>query len=384
MLTRRKFVVALAALPTTALARNAVPDTVDGKHSVLMLNADCNDANVINVFDPAILRVEPGDSVKFLATDGGHNAASKRGMIPDGAEPWNGSVDEEIEVTLTVPGIYGYICLPHYEWGMVGLIVVGNDLHNLKAAKKVRHPGDARKNFRALLKQFETESLDPSMADLVNTWSKLSAQEDGMADEHAWIWREMINAVSGDLSQADVLDFGCNQGGFLRTFYDTRPFANGVGVDLAQDRVALAEAAKGDRPLQHFAMAELTELESRFDVAFSHEVIYLIEDLGDHARQTARVLKPGATYHAVTCCHADNPLWPRWRPMIQEFSNIPAPDHSVDDILSAFRAAGFATRVSRFLAASAVPAEGPNDFFPTDLDRLEVYANWKLMFHFTI
>lgn len=102
--------------------------------------------------------MKSGDSVKFLATDSGHNAASKRGMIPEGAEPWNGAVDEEIEVTFTVPGIYGYICLPHYEWGMVGLVVVDNDLHNLKAAKKIRHPGDARKNFRALLKQLEAEA----------------------------------------------------------------------------------------------------------------------------------------------------------------------------------------------------------------------------------
>ncbi|MEM6663183.1 MAG: pseudoazurin [Pseudomonadota bacterium] len=157
MPTRREFTLSLAALACTApaLARSPVPDAVDGLHSVLMLNADCGDANLVNVFEPAILRIAAGDSVKFLATDGGHNAASKRGMIPEGAEPWNGAIDEELTVTLTVPGIYGYLCLPHYEWGMVGLIVVDDDLSNLKAAKKIRHPGDARKNFRALFKQLE-------------------------------------------------------------------------------------------------------------------------------------------------------------------------------------------------------------------------------------
>ncbi|EFO31878.1 pseudoazurin [Roseibium sp. TrichSKD4] len=36
---------------------------------------------------------------------------------------------------------------------MVGLIVVGNDLSNLKSIKKIRHPGDARKVFRNLLKE---------------------------------------------------------------------------------------------------------------------------------------------------------------------------------------------------------------------------------------
>ncbi|MEM9320981.1 MAG: pseudoazurin [Pseudomonadota bacterium] len=157
MLTRRNVMLSLGclALATPALARLPAPPAKAGRHSVLMLNAACADANQVNVFEPAILRIAPGDSVTFLATDAGHNAASKRGMIPAGADPWNGAVDEELTLTLTVPGIYGYICLPHYEWGMVGLIVVGEDLSNLAQAKKVRHPGDARAVFRALFKTLE-------------------------------------------------------------------------------------------------------------------------------------------------------------------------------------------------------------------------------------
>lgn len=154
---RRSFALSLGALATATplLAATDAVKTTSADHAVMMLNADCNDANVVSVFEPAILHVDPGDSIQFLATDPSHNSASKRGMIPEGAEPWNGAVDEELVVTLTVPGIYGYICLPHYDWGMVGLIVVGNDLSNLAQVKKVRHPGDARKNFRALLKQLE-------------------------------------------------------------------------------------------------------------------------------------------------------------------------------------------------------------------------------------
>ena len=158
MLTRRNFTLSLAALPLGAYAGTQVPEAEGGSHSVLMLNADCNDSNIANVFEPAILRVDIGDSVTFLATDAGHNSASKRGMIPEGAEGWNGGLDEELTVEFTVPGIYGYICLPHYEWGMVGLIVAGGDLSNLAAVKKVRHPGSARSNFRTLLKRLEEES----------------------------------------------------------------------------------------------------------------------------------------------------------------------------------------------------------------------------------
>lgn len=158
MPTRREFIVSLSSLAAfsgVARANAPVASEDQGTHSVLMLNADCNDTNVLNVFEPAILRVEPGDSVTFVPTDAGHNSASKRGMIPEGADPWNGAVDETLKVTLTVPGIYGYLCLPHYEMGMVGLIIVGDDLSNLAEAKKARHPGDARKAFRTLLATLE-------------------------------------------------------------------------------------------------------------------------------------------------------------------------------------------------------------------------------------
>lgn len=156
MLTRRNFTLSLPSLALATMAHsNAAPIPQAGQHSVMMLNADCSDANVINVFEPPLLHIAPGDSVTFIPTDEGHNAASKRGMIPDGADPWNSAVDAELTVTLTVPGIYGYLCLPHYEVGMVGLIVVGNDLSNFADAKKVRHPGDARKAFRTLLGQLD-------------------------------------------------------------------------------------------------------------------------------------------------------------------------------------------------------------------------------------
>ncbi|WP_300063573.1 bifunctional 2-polyprenyl-6-hydroxyphenol methylase/3-demethylubiquinol 3-O-methyltransferase UbiG [uncultured Roseobacter sp.] len=219
------------------------------------------------------------------------------------------------------------------------------------------------------------------MTQLINTWSKDPSEEDSMTDEHAWIWREMIDCIPhADLSQAKVLDIGCNQGGFLRMLYDTQPFAEGVGVDLAQDRIALADAAKGARPLSYLATDTLADAGTGFDLAFSHEVIYLIEDLEDHARQVAAVLKPGGTYDAITCCHADSPLWAGWRPKIAAFSNIPVPNHSVADIAAAFRAAGLDLSISRFLARAFIPNEPPSDYFPSDLARLETYCTWKLCF----
>lgn len=219
------------------------------------------------------------------------------------------------------------------------------------------------------------------MAQLIKTWSSDPAEEDSMTDDHAWIWREMINCIpSKDLADAKVLDVGCNQGGFLRLLYDTSPFAIGVGVDIAEDRVALANAASGNRPISYIATDKTGDAGQAFDLAFSHEVIYLIEDIRDHALQVASVLKQGGHYDAVTCCHSDSPLWKTWRPMIAEFSNVPVPNHSVEDFADAFRSAGFEVSISRFLANAFIPVEPPNAYFPSDIARLDTYTNWKLCF----
>ncbi len=37
------------------------------------------------VFEPALLKIAPGDVVKFLPTNKGHNAETIKGMLPEGA-----------------------------------------------------------------------------------------------------------------------------------------------------------------------------------------------------------------------------------------------------------------------------------------------------------
>jgi pseudoazurin len=145
---RREFnLMALMALILPPAAHAAT------NHRIEMFSANPNNPAQANVFAPALLHIAPGDSVTFLPSDPSHNTASKKGMVPEGAEPWNSPVDQEFTVTLTVPGVYGYICVPHYEMGMVGLIVVGDGTANLKAAQKVRHAGKAKAAFAALFKE---------------------------------------------------------------------------------------------------------------------------------------------------------------------------------------------------------------------------------------
>lgn len=102
------------------------------------------------VFEPALVQIEPGDTVRFVPTDPGHNAESIKGMLPEGADPFKGGMGKEIVVTFEQEGIYGYQCLPHYGMGMVGLVVVGNNEANLAAAQALKQRGKAAKRFESL------------------------------------------------------------------------------------------------------------------------------------------------------------------------------------------------------------------------------------------
>ncbi|HXG82349.1 MAG TPA: pseudoazurin [Sphingomicrobium sp.] len=103
------------------------------------------------VFSQEVVKIAPGDTVTFVSTDPGHNAESISGMIPAGAAPFKGKMNQNLTVKFTKPGIYGYKCAPHYGMGMVGVIVVGTGGTNLAAVQKVSHPGKAKQVFANLL-----------------------------------------------------------------------------------------------------------------------------------------------------------------------------------------------------------------------------------------
>ena len=107
------------------------------------------------VFDPAFVKIQPGDTVRFIPADKGHNAESIKGMAPDGAAPFKTVVGKEETVTFDKPGLYGFKCAPHYIMGMVGLIQVGDKPDNMEAAKAVQHGKLAAKRFEPLFEKVQ-------------------------------------------------------------------------------------------------------------------------------------------------------------------------------------------------------------------------------------
>jgi len=108
------------------------------------------------VFSQEIVRIDPGDTVFWKATNPGHNVEfiSKKG-VPAGVEKFKSKVGKDTEFTFTVPGIYAYWCVPHKTLGMIGFIIVGNDLSNLDSIKKVKFIGKSKKIAKGLIAEIE-------------------------------------------------------------------------------------------------------------------------------------------------------------------------------------------------------------------------------------
>jgi pseudoazurin len=120
-------------------------------HQVQMLNK--SPEGVIMQFEPAFLKIASGDTVTFVPADKGHNSESILEMLPEGAEPWKGKINEEVTVTFAQDGLYGFKCQPHFGMGMVGLIQVGESTANLDAAKMAKLPGKAKPRMAELMAQ---------------------------------------------------------------------------------------------------------------------------------------------------------------------------------------------------------------------------------------
>jgi len=100
--------------------------------TVKMLNSGAAGAMV---FEPAFVKVSPGDSVTFAPTNPSHNAESITSMMPAGATPFKATVNQAITVKFTKPGVYGIKCAPHLGLGMVALVQVGSASPNLAQAR---------------------------------------------------------------------------------------------------------------------------------------------------------------------------------------------------------------------------------------------------------
>jgi SAM-dependent methyltransferase len=212
------------------------------------------------------------------------------------------------------------------------------------------------------------------------TYWQNAAYDEAMQDDHGFIWRAMVDTIDVDLAGRRVLDAGCNRGGFLRLLADEHGIAEGLGYDPASGAVADAQRLAGGRPLRFEASASVPDGWAGLDVAFSHEVLYLLPDLAAHAIAIRDSLRPGGVYFAVMGVHTASPLMVAFHAANRDELRLP-PLYDIDDVIATFRRAGFEASVSR-LAINFVPVKNEAGHDASCVDWLTYYRDHKLLLRF--
>ena len=105
------------------------------------------------VFSEKVVYIDSGDTVFWKATDKGHNVEFVRGAVPTGVKAFKSKLNVDTEYKFSIPGIYAYWCTPHKTMGMIGFVIVGNDLSNFDEVAKKKFLGKSKKIAKTILEQ---------------------------------------------------------------------------------------------------------------------------------------------------------------------------------------------------------------------------------------
>ncbi|MDQ0136995.1 pseudoazurin [Neorhizobium galegae] len=130
----------------TSLALFALP-AFSAEIEVKMLNKG-SDGEAM-VFEPAAVKVQVGDTIRFVPVDKGHDVVSMPGLVPEGVAEIKGKISQEFSFTADKPGAYVFKCTPHFGMGMVAVIVVGDTPANLDAVRGAKMPKKAKDRLDA-------------------------------------------------------------------------------------------------------------------------------------------------------------------------------------------------------------------------------------------
>ena len=104
-----------------------------------------------------VAHIDVGDTIEWLPKNEGHNVEFLAGPKINSL-PTKSGIDKFHSVFFKVPGIYLYGCTPHRNMGMLGLIIVGNDFHNLEKIKNIQLSHVATSVLKRLIRIAQSQS----------------------------------------------------------------------------------------------------------------------------------------------------------------------------------------------------------------------------------
>lgn len=189
------------------------------------------------------------------------------------------------------------------------------------------------------------------------TWTKDGLKsEQEMEDGHIKSWKDTISELYKDdfFDGYSILDFGCNQGGFLKHLYEIYPFKNALGLDIASDAIKIANERKQNLPIEYLCTNKLKNFKP-FDVVISTSVLFFIEDLRQHAKEIYNYLNEKGVYYISFSDFVSRPSLTKAKEEINRIAETPLVLHTLDDILKTFSEEGFEVQIKRAKPSYFIP-----------------------------
>lgn len=197
-----------------------------------------------------------------------------------------------------------------------------------------------------------------------NWWRETKNGDQEMEDGHQVGWQKIIRQLDEkEITDQRVLDFGCNQGGFLRTLYETYPFSSGIGVDLAKKAIEVAKLRQGGYPISYYQTGDILSLGEVFDVVMSTSVLYLIEDLPAHFKMISAVLAEQGVYYASFTDMTKNPSFEYMREKIDRYGATKMQNKSLTEVVDELLAAGFSVELRKEQTESVYDVTEYHNFY---------------------
>ncbi|WP_068781387.1 class I SAM-dependent methyltransferase [Paenibacillus sp. GM2] len=179
-------------------------------------------------------------------------------------------------------------------------------------------------------------------------WQEGDNGDQEMEESHQTGWQQVIELIdSEDIEHRKVLDFGCNQGGFLRALYDCITFDHACGMDMARKAIEVAKERVGAYPIEYFHTGDANSLNRKFHTVVSTSVLYLIENLDEHFSTISNVLEENGVYYASFADQSKNPSLHYMKEKIDKFGATKMQNKTLTEVVDQLVEHGFSVELRK-------------------------------------